>query len=98
MRKLDIQIDHAKILNYIVWLEDDKPRVRVEIGLFSMNGKKVSTYTLDSAGYDKDMVLDVPFDLVAPIVSTAEALERIVTAHCQSQMMQLRAHVEDEEI
>jgi len=43
MKKIDIQINQARLLSYTVTLDDDAPKVTATIGLFA-GEKQISTY------------------------------------------------------
>lgn len=85
MKKIDIQINHAKILNFSVVHGDPLPAVSATIGLFTPNGLKISEYSLSTNHWKESMKFDLPPEVIGPILQITDALERIVTAHCQSQ-------------
>lgn len=91
MKKIDIQINQAKILSYAVELNDDKPEVSATIGLFS-GEKKISSFTLRTQDYYGNSVkFELPFELINPIKEIASHLETILIRSCSSVMGELAA-------
>ncbi len=89
MRKINIEINQAKLLSYDVELDDDKPEVRASIGLYS--GKnKISTFSLRTeTGYSNSVSFELPPSMVISIKDIANELEAILTRECSKVMGEL---------
>ncbi|MDD5551469.1 MAG: hypothetical protein PHS34_09430 [Candidatus Omnitrophica bacterium] len=89
MKKIDIQINQAKILGYEVKLNEDKPEVAAEIGLFS-GEKKITTFRLTTENYYSNSVMfELPYELIEPIKQIAQELETILTRECNKSLGRL---------
>lgn len=91
MKKINIQINQAKIMSYEVTLNDEKPEVSATIGLFSGN-KKISSFTLTTQNYYSNSIqFELPYELIKPIMDIANDLETILTRSCSSAIGELPA-------
>lgn len=91
MKKIDININKAKILSYSVELKEEKPEVRATIGLFS-GEKQITTFNLTTeTWYSTAVQFDLPWELISPIKEIAQQLETILIRECQKSLKQLEA-------
>ncbi len=87
MKKINIQINNAKIASYEVSFNDKEVEVTATIGLYA--GKnKVSTFTIGTKSWD-DKTIDLPVSLVNPIKEIAKKLETILVRECSSSLGEL---------
>ena len=84
MRKLDININQAKLLKYVVELKDDKVEVYASVGLYS-GKKKVSEFSIGNQSY-YSVRFDLPIEMIDPIMALAKQLEAIVVRECRKEM------------
>jgi hypothetical protein len=88
MKKIDIQINQAKIISYKVAFKDkDLPDVTATIGLFA-GGKQISTFDLSTESW-QDKVFELPTGIIEPIKNIASELETILIRECSSAIGQL---------
>ena len=91
MKKIDIQINQAKLLSYLVELNEDKPEVSANIGLYA-GEKKISSFSLRTQTYyAESVVFEIPLELMITIKETAKELESILMRECNKQLKQLPA-------
>ena len=92
MKKIDIQINQAKIISYSVELRDDAvPEVTSRIGLFA-GSKQISSFNMTSGKcYGSGMEFKLPADMIDPIVNISKQLEAILVIECNKQFKQLPA-------
>jgi len=77
MKKINIGIDNAKILNYSVELNTEIPEVSATIGLFS-GDKKISSFSLRTQTYYSESIqFRLPIDMIEPIKQIAEQLNNL---------------------
>jgi len=88
MKKINIQINQAKILNFSVELKEENPIVSAKIGLFA-GQKQISTFSISTQDYYGDVKFDLPIQMICPILEIAEKLEEILTLKCSSSLGQL---------
>ncbi len=88
MKKIDININQAKLLSYSVTLGDDSPEVTATVGLYAGN-KKISSFSLTTQSYYEGIKFDLSPDIVFPIVDIAKKLEAITVAQCKKALMEL---------
>lgn len=89
MQTLNISISKAQLDGFQVTLEDNMPQVTATISLLTAGGKKVTSYSIASNHWQDNLKFQVPLEMIPPILSIAEALEKIVTDHCQSTALKL---------
>ncbi len=88
MEVLDIQINNAKIEHFIVYLEEDIPRVAVSIGLYA-GTRNITSFTIDSGSYNKDNKFTVSPSMIPAIKDIAAQLEVIAVRHCRMALKEL---------
>jgi hypothetical protein len=89
MKKINIEINQAKILAYEIKLNDDRPEVCATIGLFA-NDKQITTFTLRTEDYYGNSVqFELPFELISPIKEIAKELETILIREANKSLKQL---------
>ncbi len=84
MKKIDIQINQAKLLSYSVEMTDDNPEVTATIGLFS-GEKQISTFSLSTKSW-QDVSFDLPISMIGPIKELASEIEIILIRQCSAAM------------
>jgi len=89
MKKIDIQINQAKILSYSVELKENQPSVTATIGLFA-GEKKISSFSLSTETW-QDITFELPTSVIKPILKIAEELETILIRECSSAIGALKA-------
>jgi len=91
MKKIDIQINKAKIISFDVELKDDMPAVSARIGLYA-GEKRISTFSLRTEDYYSDSIqFDLPARMISPILDIAKELETILVREANKSLMQLSA-------
>lgn len=88
MKKIDININQAQIESYRVELKDGMPEVSATIALYA-GLKKVSTFSVSTQNYYNTDKIELPVDIIEPIVKIAKVLEVIVIMSCRSSMAEL---------
>ena len=90
MKDIDIQINKARIQDFIVTFKDgdDIPRVGVGVGLYS-GTKKISDFTASSEKYYSKVVFEVSPQMIDSIVKISKQLEEIVVRECNRELKQL---------
>lgn len=89
MKKINIEVTHAQILSFNVTLSEGKPEVGASIGLYSAGGKQISTYSISTSSWREEDKFELPVELIAPIVSIMQTLEKVVVKHCNDNQKQL---------
>lgn len=88
MKKIDIQINQAKIKSFEVsFNEENIPDVSARIGLFS-GSKEISSFTLSTRSWE-GTEFELPLSVIRPINKIAEDLETILIRECSSALGQL---------
>ncbi len=91
MKKIDININQAKILGYSVDLESEKLESTATIGLFT-GDKKISTFSLRTQECFGDSIeFDLPVKLIEPIQDVAKELEVVLVRECNKSLKRLEA-------
>jgi hypothetical protein len=97
MRTIDIRIEKARLTSVTVNFPEDAlklPSVLATIGLYSINGKRVATYALQTDHWEKNLKFDLP-DQVLPVLGRIrDEIEQVVVAHCMGQFKQLPSGAE----
>lgn len=92
MRTIDIKIEKARLISISVEFPEDAlklPAVTASIGLYSINNKRVATYSLQTNHWQKDLQFDLP-DAILPLLGRIrDEIEQIVVAHCMGQFKML---------
>ncbi len=81
MQNINIEINQARILKFSVELTDKYPEIAATIGLFS-GDKKLSDFTVGSRAYYNDVKIEVPIEIIEPLVEIAKQLEYAATIAC----------------
>ena len=90
LKKIDIQINQAKIISYEVeFSEDNVPDVTARIGLMA-GSKQISTFALSTKTW-QDKTFELPISVINPIKKIAEELETILIRECSSALGQLQS-------
>jgi hypothetical protein len=91
MTPIDIQITKATIKSFTVDMADvTLPHVTATIALWSPNGKEISTFTISTYGWHQ-MKIELPIQMISPIMDIAKQFERIVTNECVKHMCLISA-------
>ena len=92
MKKINIQINQAKLLSYEVdLLLEEEVQIRAVIGLFA-GTKQISTFTLSTQSYySNNIKFDIPIGMVEPIKKIAKELETILVRECSKSFALLSA-------
>lgn len=86
MKKINIQINQAKIMSFSVEMEEKYPEVSATIGLFS-GEKKISSFSLRTQNYYSDSIkFDLPIEMIDPIKAIAKKLEEILIIKCSQSL------------
>jgi len=89
MKKIDIQINNAKLLSYNVELKEDKPEIVATIGLFA-GAKQISKFSLTThTWYSDSIAFEVPVRMIKTIKKMAAELEDILILKCSQSMGEL---------
>ena len=89
MKKINIEINQAKILSYQIELEDDFPQISATIGLYA-GDKKITTFSLRTQNHYSDSIqFELPFELIQPIKEIAQHLETILIIEANKSLKQL---------
>ena len=83
MKKLAINITKAQLTSFEVTLKDSLPAVSATITLLTAGGKPITSYTVGTNHWQDENKIDLPDDIVAPIVKAVEILETVVVRHCR---------------
>ena len=94
MKKIDININHAKLLSFSAMVGDETVDVSATLGLFS-GEKKISDFTITTQEYYSGVKFDLPIGMIEPIMTMAKQLEIIVIRECNSAMAELPAPKEE---
>jgi hypothetical protein len=89
MKKININVNKAEIKSFSVELNEGEPEVSASIGLFSEGGKQISTYTIATNSWNEETKFDLPVELVSPIMSILEVLEKVLVTHLNSNQKQI---------
>ena len=90
MKKINIEINQAKILSYQVDLDEKYPNVCATIGLFA-GEKKISEFSLRTQEYyGNSLKFELPIALLDPIKEIAKKLEEILTIEASKELKQLK--------
>lgn len=90
MKKIDIQINQAKITGFEVQFnEEGLPDVSATIGLLS-GSKQISTFTLSTKSW-QDKVFELPISMIEPIKNISKDLETILILECSASLGQLKS-------
>lgn len=93
MRKIDIQINQAKITSFEVEFgEEGLPEVTARIGLLA-GGKQISSFALSTKSW-QDKSFELPVSIIKPIIKISEELETILIIECSSAMGYLKSGFE----
>ena len=76
MRTIRVDINNAKIENFVVGLGNDKPEVTATVGLYA-GIRKITTFTIATTSWN-DLKFQLPPDMVPPILAIADELEKIL--------------------
>lgn len=88
MKKIDIQINQAKIKSFeVTFNEDEKLDVSARIGLFA-GSKEISSFTLSTQSW-QGKEFELPLSVIRPINKIAEDLETILIRECSNALGQL---------
>lgn len=91
MREIKINITKARISSFQVTLDKEYPRVSATIELLTAGGKTITSYSVSSDHWQKEMKFDLPAEMVFPIREIADRLEAIAREHCETSIMRLAA-------
>jgi len=90
MRKIDISINQAKLINFEISLSDDNlPDVTATIGLFAGN-KQISTFSLSTESW-RDAKFELPISMIAPIKEISKEIETILIRQCSNSLGALKS-------
>lgn len=87
MKKIDIQINQAKIKSFEVELGEEKLDITARIGLYAGN-KEISSFSLSTHTW-QDKSFELPLSIIKPVNKIAEDLETILIRECSSALGQL---------
>lgn len=96
MKKIEINISHAKIESFSVSCEEDIPTVSATIGLYTENEKKISTYTVTNRKYYGEQI-EFPPEIFDWLYRILDVIETTVTRNAQSKIWLLPSKNKDEE-
>ena len=95
MEKIKIEITKAQLISCdIRFNEDGTPDITANLGLFTEQGKMVSTYTIGTKSWDGNKI-ELPIGMIQPIMSIGKQIETITTQHCREGQGALSAPKED---
>lgn len=94
MKKIEINISHAKIESFSVNLESDIPTISATVGLFTANEKKISTYTVTNRRYYWEEA-EFPPEVFDGLYRMLDIIERVVTNNAKSKIGLLSAKTEE---
>ena len=95
MQTIEIKISKAKIESFSVVLKDDFPVVSASIGLYTDEGKSITTYSISSDHWQEQLKFDLPIEMIEPIKEIGRRLEKIVSSHCQDHCNELEIKKEE---
>lgn len=90
MRQIDVQITKGQIESFHVNMVDNLPEVSATVALFTADNKKITTFSISSQKWC-DPKFEVPIEMIQPILSIAERLERIVILECNRKLQRIEA-------
>lgn len=88
MEKVDIRITKARIISYMITLEENFPEVAATIGLYTEDDKKVTSYSISSASWRSER-FDVPVQMIESIKMIGRELEAIVAKQANREALLL---------
>ena len=94
MRTIRVDINQAKIENFVVGLGQDKPEVTATVGLYS-GKKKITTFSLATTSWN-DVKFQLPASMVPPILALADELEAILVQKATEMLALLESPKEPE--
>jgi len=90
MRKINIEITKAQIVSFSVELKKAKPEVTATIGLYTAGGKQITTYSIMTNHWEKEQTFNLPPELISPIISIMESLEKVIVKKCKNSALLLK--------
>lgn len=93
MKKIEINISHAKIEGFSVSMETEIPRIAATIWLYTQNEKKISTYTVTNQRYYWEEI-EFPPEIFDGLYRILDVIEWTVTRNAQSKIWLLPAKTE----
>lgn len=85
MKKIAINISHAKIESFSVELSGEFPTVSATIWLYTENEKKISTYSVSNRKYYWEDI-DFPPEIYDWLYRMLDVIEWVVTRNAQSKI------------
>jgi len=82
-KNINIQIAHGRLEQFTVYLnEEGKKDISASIGLYTHQGKKVTSYCIDTRSYYENTI-DFPISTFPAIQKIAEEIELSAIRHCR---------------
>ena len=98
MRKIDIQITQGRVESFKVEFEDENvlPMVSAVVGLYTADGKKVTTFSVVSSNsWYGGVKFELPVMMIEPIVEIGRKLEEVVIRETRKDMLKLEDNSAD---
>jgi hypothetical protein len=95
MKTIDIQINQARLLTYNVILpEKGIPDISAQIGLYT-GTKQMASFYIHTSTYGSGVKVELPMEIIEPIVEIARHLETIVIRECNKELKRLPEIIEN---
>ena len=91
MKTIKIEISKAVLQSFSVKLGEEKPEVSATLALLTAQGKRITTYSIDTDGWDEESRFELPINFVEPIKQIMKELEIVAVKHCREGQKQLKA-------
>lgn len=89
MRTINIEISKARLENFMVQFDSEgKMDLGATLGLYTEQGKKVSTYTMNTQNYYQNK-FELPLSVIDPVHKIALEIEKIATQMCRDEHLTL---------
>jgi hypothetical protein len=88
--EIDIHITKGKLESFTVKLTDEEvPSISATIGLFTENGQKITSFSIDTRSYYSTHQIDLPLGTIPSILKIAEELEIATIRKCRERQLVL---------
>ena len=95
MEKINIEITKAQLISCeIQFNEEGQPDITANLGLYTDQGKMVSTYSIGTKSWNNNNI-ELPLGMIQPIMSIGKQIETITTQHCREGQGALAAPTND---
>lgn len=87
--KIDIHITHGKLESFSVGMEDKQINISANIGLYTDNKQKITSFSVDSRQYYGNQKIEFPLSIYPAIQKIAEEIELSTIRKCRENQLSL---------